>query len=173
MIDLSVNYTIPDSFGDDKLGVLGRIQRQLLWHIGETNFGVGKRDSTDSSLDNIVTKTKNKRICSVVFEVGAILFEDYGKLALVFHTQDYLYWTRPSYQYGRIASNESKAKFMFQGVFNGTVLTVSDFSKFFWRNRARSGISPINKSTTVNNFVADWRNPMAEIWGAFLRAGKN
>ena len=40
-------------------------------------LGIGERNATNTGLDDIVSEAEDKGVCSVVFEIGTILFQNY------------------------------------------------------------------------------------------------
>ena len=56
MVQLSLNDTISNSFSDNKLGVLGTVQHQLLSDVTEGDLAVGQGDGLHGSLDDVLVE---------------------------------------------------------------------------------------------------------------------
>ena len=75
VVNFGINNAIADSLGNNKFGIFWRIKRQLTSNISKRNFRVRNWNSSYTSLDNIVTKSKYQSIRFVILEASTIIFE--------------------------------------------------------------------------------------------------
>jgi hypothetical protein len=65
--------SIPDSLAYDIFSIFLRIQMKFNTNISEGDTGVGKGESSNSSFDNVLTKSDDESVSIVLFKLGNVL----------------------------------------------------------------------------------------------------